>query len=150
MHGQIAFWEVTYPDTQTRNPLREHSAFVRKMKSGAFEATIGVGIGPRVRGLDDIAFLKYQNQLRQSLYNGLADIADFGSFKPDIRDRVQTHRNTDFYEIIIVGSGLAVRGKRISVLTGVQDGYAVTYWFDGHSRLYKTWQRDAVGNATIE
>ncbi len=148
--GSIAYWDLVAADTSSNHPLARRSAFVRELRAGTFDAKVGVGIGPRAN-FGDMNFKKFQNELRQELYNGLARVADFGEFKPDIRDdRPVAHNGVEFTEVIVTGSGLASRGERLSVLTGVQDGYCVFYWFHGPNRMYKRWQQEAVGNATIE
>ncbi|CAN0451498.1 unnamed protein product, partial [Ectocarpus fasciculatus] len=150
VQGKIAMWDIYYPDITTRHPLGRLSEFTRRYEVGLNSATVGVGVGPAVTGLDDLEYKKWEKlEIRQVLLNGLDKAMDFGSVKPTINDREQTSNGFVYHEMFIDGRG-ADRGKRTALLTGMQDGFAVHYWFAGASRLYPAWKRDVIGKAILE
>ncbi len=145
--GKIAFWPVMLPDGGDVRLFPRHTDMTKSLAQGNLSATVGVGIGPSVTGHDDLEFQKYQNEIRQALVNTLANDSEFTRSRPDIADRTSRFGELEFFEDSITSDD---RRNRIMMLTGIQDGYAVVYWFAGSTSLYRTWQRDAVGNAVIE
>ncbi|MEM7577031.1 MAG: SHOCT domain-containing protein [Planctomycetota bacterium] len=148
--AEISYWDVMLPEGRTTHPLASKSDFTYRLDRLGQTAYIGVGLGPAVTGLDDDAFRKWErNEIQQSFINGLARQVGFENARPRTIDRPQTVQGVVYHEMTLEGSG-ADRGKRSVLLTGVQDGYAIHYWFAGHARLYAIWKREALGKAVIE
>ncbi|MEM1446918.1 MAG: SHOCT domain-containing protein [Planctomycetota bacterium] len=148
--GEIVMWDVLLPEGRTSHPLARQSAFVYQLNRVGETAFIGVGIGPAVSGLEDVAFKQWQrNEVQQPLMTGLARVPGFENSRPRVIDREQSIRNLTYQEMTFQGRD-AARGNQQVLLTGVQDGFAVFYWFDGHSRVYTSWKRETLGKAVIE
>jgi hypothetical protein len=148
--GTLAFWDIMLPEGRTTHPLSRLSAFVHRYDMFGKVAYIGVGIGPKVDGLDDMEFKKWQlREVHQPMINGMARATGYDGARHRLNDRPQTVEDFTFHEMSFEAQG-EQRGLRNVILTGVQDGYAMVYWFDGFARIYPVWKRDAVGKAVVE
>ncbi|MEM8781659.1 MAG: SHOCT domain-containing protein [Planctomycetota bacterium] len=147
--GEITFWDVMLPEGRTSHPLARQSTFVYQLNRAGQSAFIGVGIGPAVSGLDDNNFRRWQrNEIQQTLINGLARVPGFESARPRINGREQTANGVTYQEMSFQSADRT--GNQQVLLTGVQDGFAVFYWFDGHTRVLNSWKRETLGKVTIE
>lgn len=150
LRGEIVMWDVLLPEGRSSHPLARQSAFVYQLNRVGETAFIGVGIGPAVSGLDDTAFKQWQrNEVQQPLMTGLARVSGYEDSRPRVIDREQTAGDVTYQEMTFQGRN-AARGNQQVLLTGVQDGFAVFYWFDGHARVYTSWKRETLGKIIIE
>ncbi len=150
--GTIAFWDIMYPQAREGHPLARISAFTYRYEQANQSALIGVGIGPAVSGFNDPAYQRWQRlDILQELLNTIGQRPGFESVRPETIDRPQTAGNFTYTQTSLSGQRTP-DGQRpyFYLLTGIQDGYAIHYWFEGPLSLQRPWLREAVGKAVIQ
>lgn len=149
VQGKIAFWPAMFPEARTSHPMRRVCSIVREIRRGNTSALIGVGVGPPAKDTDDLAYRKFEAQTRQVMVNAAGQDGAFKDMILRARDTPQRDHGIEMFVYTGTSTNVGDRGRQVSILTGVQDGYCVTYWFAGHTRLYKTF-REYVGTAVLE
>ncbi len=148
--GKVTVWPVMLPDVPgSTHPLAKLSSIVKQFPpSPRGTAEFGVGVGPEAEGLLDIEYIKFRDTLRQSLVRGGNALAGLTP-RPNSDRAARALRGTNFQVWQASESRGGTAGRSLYVLTGVQNGFCVFYWFDGAGGLYNTFQKE-VGSALIE
>ncbi|MEM1107417.1 MAG: SHOCT domain-containing protein [Planctomycetota bacterium] len=135
--------EFTVPPGDTR-AIGKACELIKRIESSGDRALIGVAVGPAVDNLENPAYAKFRQEMSDILTDTAKQEGVFDDLTIRTSDRtaelggLQTHR--------LHVTSKSDRAVRATVLTGVQDGYSVAYWFAGARGLYKDFL-ETVGQA---
>lgn len=147
---QIASWPVEWPDHDLSNNEREAIGkacqVVKRMTYRNESALIGTAVGPPAADLDDPAYQNFRAKMQAILTDTAAadQVLDDLNFRTS--ERTAPLGSLECHRLHVTSrSNTSVR---VTILTGLQDGYCVTYWFTGDKSLYARFV-DTVGTATL-
>lgn len=145
---RITDWPVEWP--AYRIPEDDPEAIgraceqVKRMSLRNDSALIGVGVGPPATGLDDPAYQTFRAQQESILTEAAAADRVMDDLNFQSSERTATLGALDCHRLHVTSR--SDRNVRATILTGVQDGYCLTYWFTGSKSLYPRFL-DTVGVA---
>ena len=147
--AQAVGWDVPWPDypADSTTAIGQACPIVKQMAVGDETAFIGVAGGPEATGLDDPAYAAYQASMHQVLTNVAVTDGVYDGLVIKTSDRPK-RMGTLVVDRYYVEHRLR-RGVLAMILTGVQDGYCVSYWFAGSSRIVPKFF-DLVGSAKLQ
>ncbi len=147
--AQAVAWDVPWPDypADGTTAIGQACPIAKQMVVGDENAIIGVAGGPEATGLDDPAYAAYQAGMHQVLTNVAVTEGVYDDLVIKTSDRPK-RMGTLVVDRYYVEHRLR-RGVLAMILTGVQDGYCVSYWFAGSSRIVPKFF-DLVGSAKLQ
>lgn len=107
-------------------------------------ALIGVAVGPAAADLDSPAYRIFRQEMQDILINGAEADGVLDDLNLRTSERTAQLGLLESHRLHITSK--SDRNVRATILTGIQDGYCVTYWFAGSKTLYDEF-RDTVGRA---
>ena len=142
-------WSVPWPDAFADDTTAVGRAcpIAKQMELGDEDATIGVAGGPEATDLDDPAYAAYRKEMHAILTGFAVEQGVYDDLVIRTSDRPKRMGSLvcDRYYV----EHRYRRGLVAMILTGVQDGYCVSYWFSGSKRITPKFF-ELVGSATFE
>ncbi|MEO0514179.1 MAG: SHOCT domain-containing protein [Planctomycetota bacterium] len=144
----ITAWPTTWP-THTlgeddRSAIGKACEVLQRMSVRDDSATIGVAVGPAATDFDSPVYRSF----RRSMQNILTETAEADQVLDDLNirtsDRTALLGTLESHRLHVTSK--SNRDVRATILTGIQDGYCVSYWFAGSKTLYSDFL-DTVGRA---
>ncbi|MEM8737542.1 MAG: SHOCT domain-containing protein [Planctomycetota bacterium] len=144
----VSNWRVPWPDTEVseEQAIAQACDVVKRMTGPGQEATIGVALGPAATGLEASAYRNFRVQMQSILTDTSRALDPFGSFRFSESERTMSVAGHDWHRLHMTSD--TDRATRSTILTGIQDGYAVAYWFVGDRQLYAGFL-ETVGTAEL-
>ena len=133
---KVSNWPVEWIDYQpsSNQAMTEACNVIKRILLRDEDALIGVHVGPAAEGLDDVHYRQYRRDmqailLRHGENQGIMD-------QLIIRDSDETFpiNGLECHRFHITMRGRSA--DRATIITGVQSGRAVSYWFAGSRRAY--------------
>ena len=144
---QVSDWPVMWEDhVPTMNqPIAQACDKVKRIVLRNDSALIGVSVGQPAETLDDPAYVMY----RRAMTDILLEAADAEGVRDSlmVRDSDETFRVGDL-TCQVVRASMRGRSDQAAIITSIQDGYSVSYWFAGSRRAYSMFL-DTVGKAVL-
>ena len=129
-------WPAGWPDQTPSSdlPITRACSVIKQIDMSGHSAYIGVAVGPAVTGLADPAYRAFRSEMQEvmtsaALENGLAD-------QMNMREYASAMKLSGFECHRLLFTFRNRRGDQVTILTGVQDGRSVAYWFVGSGRVY--------------
>ena len=143
---KISQWPVEWIDYQpsSNQAMTEACDVMKRILLRDEDALIGVDVGPAAENLDDVNYRQYRREMQAILlrYGENEGIMD----RLIIRDSEETFL---IKGLECHGFHISMRGRssdRATIISGVQDGRAVSYWFAGSRLAYPAFI-DTIGLA---
>ena len=142
-------WTVPWPDAfaDEATAVGRACPITKQMELGDDDATIGVAGGPEATDRDDPAYAAYRAEMHAILTNLASEQGVYNDLVIKTSDQPKRMGSLvcDRYYV----EHRYRRGLVAMILTGVQDGYCVSYWFSGSKRIVPKFF-ELVGSATFE
>lgn len=119
---------------------------VKQISMNGSSAMIGVAAGPAVADLDAPAYVAFRREMQGVMTT--AAMVDGMSGQMDIREYSAAMNIGELECQRMLFTFRGVRDKQVTIITGVQDGQAVAYWFVGSRRVYSQFIK-TVGLAVL-
>jgi hypothetical protein len=144
----IVGWPIEWTDyqPQSNEAIAKACDVIKRILVRDDSALIGVDLGPPAEDVKDLVYRQYRREMYEILLTTAEDAGILDSLI--IRDGEETFPVNG---LICHRMNVSMRGRssdQAVILTGVQDGYSVSYWFAGARRAYPEFL-DAVGKAQI-
>ena len=146
--GVLAGWPADFRRGEAPIPADHWLAQQpQTLRLGLFDepAWVAVLLGEKVTGLDDPAFEAFETQVNLALMTGFAGESRVRFQRGTRPLRLDAGAFTQHQVSLPLQSGRMVRA-----LCGVQQGFAIAYFFDGTSKRWNDFKDQVVGAALIE
>ncbi|MEM6458097.1 MAG: SHOCT domain-containing protein [Planctomycetota bacterium] len=132
----VGRWDVEFPDyTPTGDTaIAKACDVVKRIAVREDTALIGVAVGPPVSSRDDPAFRAFRQRMTDVFTDHAALNRQMGDLVLRDSEATASFGGIEMHRLHITSR--RDRNARATILTGVQNGQAVSYWFAGHRRLY--------------
>ncbi len=144
---RISEWPVVWQDysPSVNQPIVTACEIVKRVLVRSDSALIGVAAGPPTESMTDPRYTIF----RQGMIDILMNAADAEGIRDSliVRDKTETFRINQL-ECQVLHATMSGRNDRATILTTIQDGYTVAYWFAGSRRAYPAFL-DTVGKAVL-
>ena len=144
---RISEWPVIWEDYQPtlNQPIAQACEVVKRIVLRNDSALIGVSVGHAAQTMDDPAYVMYRREMTDILLNA----ADAEGVRDSlmVRDSDETFRVGDL-TCQVVRASMRGRSDQAAIITTIQDGYSMSYWFAGSRRAYSQFL-DTVGAAVL-
>ena len=142
-------WSVPWPDAAVdqTTAIGRACPIAKEMVVGDENAIIGVAGGPEATDLNDPTYAAYRDEMHRILTDLAIEEGVYNDLVIKTSDRPKRMGSLvcDRYYV----EHRYRRGLVAMILTGVQDGYCVSYWFSGSQRIVPKFF-DLVGSAALE
>ncbi|MEL7089558.1 MAG: hypothetical protein AAGL98_14150, partial [Planctomycetota bacterium] len=144
----VTDWPAGWPDyaADPTMAIAKACPIVKQIAMRGNTAMIGVAVGPPLEGLEDPAYLAFRGEMKGVMTT--AAMEDGMAVDMDIREYTASMNLAEFNGHRTLFTFRGVRDKQVTILTGVQDGRGVAYWFVGSRRVYSQFIK-TVGLATL-
>lgn len=143
-------WQTGWPDQndpEARNrAIGKACDVLQRISVRDDRATIGVAVGPAATGLDSPEYLDFRQEMHDILTQTARANGVFDDLVLRSSDRAASMGGLESHRMHVTSR--SNRNVRATILTGVQDGYCVSYWFAGAKNLYDEFL-DTVGQAEL-
>ncbi|MEM9417918.1 MAG: SHOCT domain-containing protein [Planctomycetota bacterium] len=109
-------------------------------------ALIGVAVGPPASNLDSPDYQGFRQKMHDILTQTAQNDGVFGDLNIRTSERTANLGTLEAHRLHVTSK--SDRNVRAAILTGIQDGYCVSYWFAGAKTLYDEFL-DTVGRAEL-
>jgi hypothetical protein len=135
-----ATWDVenaSADEVSENNWLWAHCRVLKEIKHRRQDAIVGVGFGPKADDTDSDGYKAFRKEVAKR-FAALLKRLEIEAH----REQTYTTDGVDYDRLLASPGGM----KQLTVLTTVQDGRCVAYWFAGEMRCFKFF-REALGEA---
>ncbi|MEM1028511.1 MAG: SHOCT domain-containing protein, partial [Planctomycetota bacterium] len=140
-------WPVYTAPPDDRRPIVLANQLLLRMAVRDNRATLGVAVGPPAEDFDSPAYLTFRQEMQGMVTQWAEREGILENLNLRTNDRTTQLGSLEVHRLHVTAKGN--RNGRATILTGIQDGYCVTYWFDGHESLYRRFP-PTVGLAVFE
>lgn len=146
----VADWSTSWPthtlDADDRSAIGQACEVLQRISVRDDSAIIGVAVGPAASDLDSAVYRGF----RQEMQDILTETAQADQVLDDlnIRTSERTAQLGTLESHRLHVTSKTNREVRATILTGIQDGHCVSYWFAGSKTLYTEFL-DTVGRANL-
>ncbi|MEM9881759.1 MAG: SHOCT domain-containing protein [Planctomycetota bacterium] len=132
----VGRWDVEFPDYTPSGDTAIAKAcdVVKRIAVRDDTALIGVAVGPPVTSLDDPAYQTFRRRMTDVFTDHATATRQLGDLVMRDSESTAAFNGVQMHRLHVTSR--RDRNARATILTGVQNGQAVSYWFAGHRRLY--------------
>lgn len=145
---KVLRWAPRWPDTSapSNSAIGKACSIVKQIEMKEEKALIGMAVGPPAEGLRDPVYIQFADEMQQVLTQTAHDEGVLGDLT------ISPSRSASRVGVLEANRVHARHNRDASVqatiVSGVQDGYCVSYWFAGSRRIYPEFA-ELVGTAML-